>query len=212
MVSVSPVFGERGKQNPREIKREKIIAMLPSWARERLMCLMYVSDCYCVKDMARGSLRVHNSNNTYVAVLQNEKTEENKEDVTLMLSCPSREHRIVENRFPDVIRLVARDPDPVRETDLSQFRGVLWLMIEGEAHFEELLQRLRYGKITIKILLHLLLQLQLAFLVLRTYIYHIFTCCVVRPFILHATEAFIACSRAREHRGVLKKAEVGGRQ
>jgi hypothetical protein len=203
-----------GSKNPREIKKEKIIAMLPSWARERLMCLMYVSDCYCVKDMARGSLRVHNSNNTYVAVLQNEKTEENKEDVTLMLSCPSREHRIVENRFPDVIRLVARDPDPVRETELSQFRGVLWLMIEGEAHFEELLQRLRYGKITIKIMLHLQLQLelQLAFVVLHTYIYRIFTCCVVRPFILHATEAFIACSRAREHRGVLKEAEAGGGQ
>jgi len=201
-------------KNPKEIKNERRIAMLPSWARERLMCLMYVSDCYCVKDMASGSLRVHNSNNTYVAVLQNEKTAEDKEDVTLMLSCPSREHRIVENRFPDVIRLVARDPDPVRETDLSQFRGVLWLMIEGEAHFKELLQRLSYGKITITIMLQLQLQfkLQLAFVVLHTHIYRIFTCCVVRPFISHATEVFIARRGAREHRGVLEEAKAGGMQ
>lgn len=188
-------------RNLREIKSEKIVAMLPPWAKEKLVCLMYVSSCYCVKDMARGTLRIHNSNNTYVAVLQNEKTEENNEEVTLMLSCPSRDHRIVENRFPDVIRLVARDPDPVREKDLSQFRGVLWLMIEGEAHFKELLQRLRYGNTTITIMLQLQLQfkLQLAFVVLHTHIYRIFTCCVVRPFISHATEAFIACRGAREH-------------
>lgn len=131
-------------------KEPKHLSKLPEWARNRLLGLLHVAPCYCAKSMAEGVRRVHNSNGTYVAVLEN-----SDKKTTLLLSCPSKEHRIVINKLPEVIKIIrkikggaAQDAfedsvEPVKETDFSQsFNEFLWIMIEGEEAFRAMLGRL----------------------------------------------------------------------
>jgi len=111
--------------------------------------------------MSSGELRLHNSNGTYVAVIQNPKGSQG--DVWILLSCPGTSHKIKENKLPDVIKIVKKpfrsfsgdseisehEIETVKETKLGQLEsdGILWILLDGDEALQNIIKRLSKGVI-----------------------------------------------------------------
>jgi hypothetical protein len=154
-----------GAINLKISKTSNKTTMLPEWAQRHLVELVHVKPCYCAQSMSKGELRLHNSNGTYVGVIQNPKGDQSEEDVWLLLSCPGTSHKIKENKLPDVIKIVKKqfrsfsgdseisehEIETVKETNSGQLEsdGVLWILLDGDEALQNIIKRLSKGIIMI---------------------------------------------------------------